>query len=128
MKTTMKKRLAKGILAATLAFVTVVGIPVGTAKTAKNDSTIVAHAACRQNYRHYETWGSWFTEREYVRNIIIQEGSRLYRYEYQFFDKRRYSYSTCVNCGRQEGIIRSETMSVAGRLYGKYQLYPNPEQ
>ena len=94
MKTTMKKRLAKGILAATLAFVTVVGVPVGAAKTAKSGSTIASAAYCRHNYRHYGEWGNWYFSGSY---------KPISGHNYTIYQK--HLYSTCVNCGAHDGGI-----------------------
>ena len=92
MKTTMKKRFAKGILAAAFAFATVLGTAQSTFLNAKSDSMIVAHAGCSHNYRHYEyAWSAWvpagigYTYRNGVLVRCPQE--------------KRTVYTKCVNCG-----------------------------
>ena len=106
MKTTMKKRLAKGILAATLAFVTVLGVPIGAAKTAKSDNTIVAYAACSHNYRHYAAGhGRWHTVSIYYK---WQNGRKIW-----YAKQERPMYSTCINCGYYDGSpVGTETREI----------------
>lgn len=93
MKATMKKRLAKGILAAAFAFVSVLGVPQSAAQNAKRDNMIAAHAArCTHNYRHYaydyDPWepaGIGYTYRNGVLVRCPQE--------------KRTVYTKCANCG-----------------------------
>ncbi len=97
----MKKQLIKGILAATLAFVTVLGAPVGVAQSVKSDNTIIAYAACNHNYRHYGEWGDWYFTGQY--KPISGHNYKTYKKHY---------YSTCVNCGTHHFILETRTKYV----------------
>ena len=84
----MKKRLVKGILAAAFAFAAVLGVP----QSAKSDCTIVAHAACSHNYRHYAYYyGNW----EPAGMGYTYRNGVLVRCPQQ----KRTVYTKCVNCG-----------------------------
>ncbi len=98
----MKKRLVKGILAAALAFVTVLGAPVSTAQNVRSDSTIIAYAKCNHNYRHYAAGhGRWHTVKVYPINGIW------------YADQERPMYSTCINCGYYDGSpVGTETRTI----------------
>lgn len=98
----MKKRLVKGILAAALAFVTVLGVPVSAAGNVKGDNTIIAYAKCNHNYRHQALGhGSWHTVRVYKINGIW------------YADQERPMYSTCINCGYYSGKpVGKETRTI----------------
>lgn len=107
----MKKRLIKGILAATLAFVTVLGVPQSTMML--NDTAITAYAACNHNYRHYGSSTGWVTS--------YWEDSHT---EYQY----KKDYSVCVNCGQKEQIGKtrhryrvSQSFEWNGTVYTQYQ-------
>lgn len=81
MKATMRKRIAKSILAAALAFTTVLG----ASQYAKSENMIVAHAACSHNYRHYAyAHSSWCVNTR--TNTAV-----------------RTVYTKCVNCGGDRG-------------------------
>ena len=100
----MKKQFIKGILAATLAFTTVLSVPQGSFPGAKSDNTIIAYAACSHNYRHYGTWTSWSVVRylgpeKYQIEMI---GGKRYRCYYRYAQLKRLYCSTCVNCGYQD--------------------------
>ena len=97
----MKKQFIKGILAATLAFVTVLGAPVSVAQSVKSDNTIIAYAACNHNYRHYGEWGDWYFTGQY--KLISGHNYKIYKKHY---------YSTCVNCGTHHFILDTRTKYV----------------
>lgn len=82
----MKKQFIKGILAAALAFATVLSIP---QSKALNDAAVTAHAACSHNYRHYGSSSGWVTSYWVDSNT-----------EYQYQE----NYSVCVNCGYKQKI------------------------
>ena len=109
----MKKQLIKGILAATLAFVTVLGAPVSVAQSVKSDNTIIAYAKCNHNCRHYGTSGTPYNAgREYFSgNERI--GIYIYYVEKNRIIYKTPLYSTCVNCGKQEPMGTSTS-------YGKW--------
>lgn len=81
----MKKRLTKGILAAALAFASILSVP-----------QITANAACNHNYRHYAydssdwRWSGITTREENGRSI-----------HYAVYKKT--VYTCCVNCGKDKG-------------------------
>lgn len=80
----LKKRIAKGILAAAMAFTTILG----ASQYAKSENMIVAHAACSHNYRHYAyKHSSWCANRS--TNIAC-----------------RTVYTKCVNCGGDRGSYK----------------------
>ena len=82
MKATIKLRAAKGILAAALAFATVLGV----SQSAKSSNMLAAHAgSCSHNYRHYAySHSSWCGN---------PSTNTLYR----------IVYTKCVNCGGDRG-------------------------
>ncbi len=122
----MKKQFIKGILAATLAFTTVLSVPQGSFPGAKSDNTIIAYAACSHNYRHYGTWGNWFKIADLPGTIIEDrmEGGHVYRYTYARVLQKRNYYSTCVNCGYQDTAhpLDSQTRTVRGRLISRVRI------
>lgn len=87
MRIMMKKRLAKGILAAAFAFVTVLGaLQYGTA-----DSSLTAHAACSHHCQHYSSFGKW-EEVECKEQLIFLTPVRI-------STQIQLEYDTCSNCG-----------------------------
>ena len=102
----MKKRLVKGILAAALAFVTVLGVPVSAAQNVRSDSTIIAYAKCNHNYRHYAAGhGSWHTVSIYYK---WENGRKIW-----YAKQERPMYSTCANCGYYDGNpVGTETREI----------------
>lgn len=113
--TTMKKRFVKGVLAAAFAMAAVVSVP-QYALNAKSDNTITASAACSHNYRHYGTWGGWYT---YYYDKMVNEvhGGYAYAVTYKYRAEKRHYYSTCVNCGVHDGGIISTQTRNHVRLY-----------
>lgn len=90
----MKKKLAKSIIAATLALTSVLAFPQFKAPTAKDNCIISVHAAgCTHNYRHYYTYGEWH---DGTLHVYIPEGTGSIPFKW------RYRYTTCINCGYQE--------------------------
>ena len=92
----MKKRFVKGILAATLALVSVVGVPQSQKLNGMLSPSVTVSAACSHNYRHYYDYSQWVPIRHYVRY-----DSTGFHYYTQY---RRYVYSVCVNCGKKEYV------------------------
>ncbi|MBP0972113.1 MAG: hypothetical protein J5753_08755 [Oscillospiraceae bacterium] len=98
----MKKQLVKGILAATLAFATLLSAPVGVVQSVKSDNTIIATAACNHNCRHYGTSGSPYNAGRQYWSGNEKIGSYIYYVEKNRIIYKTPLYSTCVNCGKQE--------------------------
>lgn len=77
----IRKRIAKTILAAALAFATVLG----ASQSARSENMIVAYASCSHNYRHYAyAHSSWCVNTK--TNTAV-----------------RTVYTKCVNCGGDRG-------------------------
>ena len=95
----MKKRFVKGILAATLAFVSVVGVPQSQTLNGILSPSVTASAACSHNYRHYHDYSAWVPIRRYA----YYDSNGFHSYT----QYRRYVYSVCVNCGKRE-YVRTE--------------------
>lgn len=87
MRTTIKKRLAKGTLAAAFAFVTLLG----TLQYGKAGGSLTAHASCNHHCRHYSSFSSW--EQVDERIMIDVLTPIIIRTELQT------EYDTCSNCG-----------------------------
>ena len=114
----MKKQLIKGILAATLAFVTVLGAPVSVAQSVKSDNTIIAYAKCNHNCRHYGSWTGWTqTNSYYNKGFNEVRSGYAYYVVYHCRGKVRYYCSTCVNCGYKDTAHPLKTEKGDIKLY-----------
>ncbi|MBR3449046.1 MAG: hypothetical protein IKH27_14710 [Oscillospiraceae bacterium] len=87
MKTTMKKRLAKGILAAAFAFVTVFSVP----QFPLYAEPVTAHASCSHHCRHYRSFGDWKEvenreERSFLTKVTVSTQMQI-------------EYDACSDCG-----------------------------
>lgn len=97
----MKKRIVKGILATTLALVSVFGVPQCKNLNAKLDTSITAEAAsCRHNGSHWYTyeWVTISTEPKYG-TIGVLGYTPLIGVVGHYDIQRQYRVEHCAKCG-----------------------------
>lgn len=87
MRTTIKKQLAKGTLAAAFAFVTLLG----TLQYGKAGGSLTAHASCSHHCRHYRSFGDWKEvenreERSFLTKVTVSTQMQI-------------EYDACSDCG-----------------------------
>lgn len=87
MRTTMKKRFAKGILAAAFAFAAVFSVP----EFPLNAEPVTAHAACSHHCQHYSTCSDW--------EVINEQTVFNFLTPIKVRTEIQTEYSVCSNCG-----------------------------
>ena len=105
----MKKRIVKGILATTLALVSVFGVPQCKNLNAKLDTSITAEAAsCRHNGSHWYTyeWVTISTEPKYgAIGIDPFTGAALIGIVGHYDNQRQYRVEHCAKCGARIDVV-----------------------